>query len=156
MTNIAEKNLKYKNSLVNYLESISWTYFFTGTTGYELSLKSARRLANRFFEGFKSEGSLLFWTGERFECRDGYHIHGLIKTPNPYGSLDPENKILFQALIDTWQSAVGNKAVSNHDGKISWQSWSRVDLQAYDPKRGASGYCAKYILKKNADYDILC
>jgi hypothetical protein len=149
-------NSEYKNAMVDYLQSISWTFFFTGTTGYDLTLKSARRLADRFFEGFKKDGDVFFWVAERFECKDGFHIHGLMKVQNQYGELDPENKMLYRSLLDQWQSSVGNKALSNQSGSIAWNKWSRVDLQAYDAKRGATGYCGKYILKKGADYDLLC
>lgn len=151
-----ENNLRYKKALVKYLEAISWDFFFTGTTGYDLTLYSARRLASRFFEGFKKEGDLFFWVAEKFECRDSFHIHGLIKVQNQYGDLDQENKMLFRSLVDTWQSSVGNKALSNQDGKITWSNWHRVDLQKYERGRGASGYCGKYILKNNSDYDLLC
>lgn len=151
-----EKDLKYKKSLVKYLETISWDFFFTGTTGYDLTLPAARRLANRFFEGFKKQGDIFFWVAEKFECKDGFHIHGLIKAGNQYGSLDPENKLLYRSLIDQWQSSVGNKAMSNQSGEIVWSKWHRVDLQKYNPGQGATGYCGKYILKRQADYDLLC
>ncbi len=150
-----EKKRDNKEAYVHYLESISWNYWFTGTTWRELTLPSARRLANRFFDGFKKKGSLMFYASEPFDVKEGYHIHGLLKLPNRYGDLDPENKMLFQDVINRWQLVTGNTPLSGKNGKFEWSGWNRIDLQAFEPQKGAGGYCAKYILKKNADYDLL-
>ncbi len=155
MTKIIESSRKSKDAWIKYLEHLDWDYWFTGTTGYSLSLKSARRLVNRFYEGLKVDGARMFWVAEKFEVKDGYHVHALVKIPNKYGTLDPENKMLYLEVLNMWQSSVGNKAVSNHDGKIDWKDWSRVDLQKFDKRRGAGSYCAKYVFKESADYDLL-
>jgi hypothetical protein len=146
-----------KKAYINHLETIPWNYFITGSTRYELTLKSTRRLFDRWFEALKPEGLLLFWVAEKFECKDGYHGHGLLQIPNKYGSMDPHDKLLFTRLIDTWQWATGNKAISNNAGKIEWDKakWNSLELRHYDKKRGAGGYCAKYVFKNDADYDIL-
>lgn len=156
MANVAQNSRKTKDAWIKYLEGQEWHFWFTGTTGYELTIKSARRLVNRFFEGFKVNGALMFWVAEKFEVKDGHHIHALIRIPNKYGSMDPDNELLYREILNMWQSAAGNKAISNDEGKITWQSWHRVDLQKFDTKRGAGGYCAKYVFKGNADYDLLC
>jgi len=155
MTNIAQNYRKSKEAWIKYLEGQEWTYWFTGTTGYELTIKSARRLATRFFEGFKVKDAMMFFVSEPFEAKDGQHIHALIRIPNKYGSMDPNNEMLYQEILNMWQSAAGNKAISNHEGKITWQSWHRVDLQKFDNTRGAGSYCAKYVFKGNSDYDLL-
>jgi len=40
---------------------------------------------------------------------------------------------------------------------LDWdkKSWNAINLKRYNPKKGAAGYCAKYIVKKRADYDLL-
>lgn len=124
----------------------------TGSTRYELTLKSSRRLAERWFNAIKKDGWLLFWVAEKFECKDGFHIHGLLSVPK-------EDPYTFNQLIDHWQLATGNKALSIKDGhKIEWdkEKWNALNLKRYDKKRGAGGYCAKYVFKCNADYDLLC
>jgi hypothetical protein len=139
-----------KKAYVSYLETLPWTFFLTGSTRYELTLKSTRRLFERWFESFKTEGALLFWVAEKFECKDGYHGHGLIYVPNA-----PED--LFNRMVDHWQLSTGNKAISNHQGKIEWDKakWNALNIKKYDKKRGAGGYCAKYVFKNDADYDLL-
>jgi hypothetical protein len=143
---------KVKKCYVKYLETLPWTYFLTGSTRYELTLKSSRRLAERWFDAIKSEGAILFWVAEKFECKDGFHIHGLLSVPK-------EDHYTFNQLIDHWQLATGNKAISvGNDRKIEWDKakWNALNLKRYDKKRGAGGYCAKYVFKRDADYDLLC
>jgi len=158
MAKIQNNQDKIKQAYISYLETIGFDYFLTGSTRYELTLKSARRLAERYFEAIKTEGAILFWVGEKFEVKDGYHIHGLLKIPNKYGKADPDNVFLFQRLIDHWQLATGNKAISNHDGVIEWnkESWNALNLSRFKKSKGAGGYCSKYVFKSNADYDLLC
>lgn len=157
MTKVETNNQKSKQAWIDYLETIPWTFFITGSTRYELTLKSTRRLMERFYEAIKTDDSLLFWVAEKFECKDGYHSHGLLKISNKYGSLDPENKFLFTNLIDHWQLATGNKALSIDQDKITWDKagWNALNLKRFNPGRGAGGYCAKYVFKDNADYDLL-
>lgn len=156
-TKVINSSQKYKQSYIDYLQTFPWTYYFTGSTRYELTLKSIRRLMERWYEGFKTDRSFLFWVAEKFECKDGYHGHGLLIIENKYGHLDPDNIFLFKGLIDHWQLATGNKATSNNDGTIEWDrsEWNALNLKRYDPKRGAGGYCAKYVFKDNADFDLL-
>lgn len=147
---------KYRDAnvknLVEYLDTIDWNFFITGTTGYELTLKSARRLAERYHSNLPPK-SLFFWVGESFELKDGYHIHGLIKIPDvPAGKVSP---ILFNRMVDKWQIATGNKVVENDHGALKWEIWNRIDLQPYMKHVGAHGYCAKYINKSKGDYDLL-
>jgi len=151
MTKVEKNNRQIKQAYIAWLETLPWTFFLTGTTRYELTLKSTRRLFERWFDAFKTEGSHLFWVAEKFECKDGFHGHGLLYVPDA-----PED--LFNRMIDHWQIATGNKAISNHPGKrIEWdkENWNALNLKKYDRKRGAGGYCAKYVFKNDADYDLL-
>jgi len=140
----------YKQGYIDWLGGLEWDFFMTGTTRYDLSLKSARRLAERYFKFIKQPGDLMFWVAEKFEVKDGHHIHTLLRHT-------AEDQAEYVRLINLWQCATGNKAL-NIDGQgINWDKtkWNRVDLQRYDPKRGAAGYVSKYVFKANADFDIL-
>ena len=139
-----------KNAYVEYLDTIPWTFFFTGTTRYDLTLKSARRLADRWYDAIKVTGeSLFFWVAEPHELKDGHHLHGLLKYPPV--------RFGFERLYDTWQWATGNTVVPNKESKLKWNKATHnyVHLKDFDPKLNASGYCAKYILKQHSDYDLL-
>jgi len=158
MTNIQDLSQKSKKAYVSWLEAQEWTFFITGSTRYELTLKSLRRLMERWFEVVKTDGSRLFWAGEKFELKDGYHGHGLLYIPNDRLEIDPDNIFLFQRLVDAWQLMTGNKAVANHNGKIEWskEGWNALHLKRFEKKRGGGGYCSKYVFKEGADYDLLC
>lgn len=150
-----------RKAVIKYLESLPWTFFLSGTTRYELTPKSNRRLIERWYNGFliepcqannftpyyyagiRTKGSKLFWVSEPFELKDGCHGHGLLYLP---GYIPNESD--FNRLIDHWQLVTGNKDRSR-------ENWNALNLKLYDPKRKAGGYCAKYIMKDSADYDIL-
>lgn len=149
---VPRKNSKTKvRQLSEYLGGLPWNYFVTGTTHYELTLKSARRLAGRYINNLP-DGSLFFWVAEKFECKDGYHIHGLIELPESYLRDHPKPTWIMCQL---WQIAVGDKkCIKNTGEEIRWDIWDRIDNSPYIKGLGATGYCAKYINKRQADYDI--
>jgi hypothetical protein len=153
MAKINQNVQQIKKCYVDYLSTLDWTYFITGSTRYELTLKSVRRLMDRWFNAYRIDGSRLFWVAEKFEVKDGFHAHGLLYVPG-----DPEGTFLFTKLIDHWQWATGNKAISCEGRVINWDKagWNALNLKVYDKKRGAGGYCAKYVFKNNSDYDLLC
>jgi len=134
--------VELKNAYVEYLDEIPWDYFLTGTTRYDLTLKSARRLIERWYEKVRLEGqSKLFWVAEPFELKDGHHLHGLLQMPGT----GPQ---YFNVMVNWWQWATGNQEGSK-------ENWNALNLKKFDPKRNASGYCSKYLLKAHSDYDIL-
>ena len=137
--------------LADYLGSLPWDFFMTGSTGYELTLKSARRLAERYSNNLPA-GSKLFWVAEKFECKDGYHIHGLVELAQSSLKNDPRS---FWTMGQYWQLATGNKCIQNDKDGIRWEIWNQIDNSPYMKGLGAHGYCAKYINKKKADYDFL-
>ncbi|MBA7553801.1 hypothetical protein ES705_46400 [subsurface metagenome] len=132
-----------KQAYVAYLDTFSWDFFLTGSTRYELTLKSARRLIERWYERVRLEGcTTLFWVAEPFELKDGHHLHGLLELPNC-------GKQYYKLMIDWWQWATGN-------GEGTKEKWNALNLQTYDTKRNAGSYCSKYVMKDRSDYDILC
>ena len=130
----------------------------TGSTRHELTMKSARRLSENWFNKISYSGDVIFWVAEPFELKDGHHIHALLKT-----------QCHFSDMVDLWQWATGNKANAvSETGKISWQKkaemsesgivsggWNAVRLENYKKEIGAGKYVMKYILKKRCDYDLL-
>jgi hypothetical protein len=150
MTKI-QPNFRNSKHLAEYLDSLPWDFFLTGSTGNELTLKSARRLAERYFSMMPA-GSRFFFVSEKFEVKDGYHIHGLLDLQ---GSDLRQDRSRTGVLSRWWQLATGNKCIFDDNDRIRWEIWNQIDLRPYMKSVGASGYCAKYINKKQADYDLL-
>ena len=148
MTKIQNKTQISKKAWVGYLETIPWTYFLTGTTRYPLTVASNRRLQERFYKALSLRDSKLFYVAEPFDLRDGCHSHSLLHIPDNKIPFNPDGDFLFHEIINTWQWATGNK-------ELTKENWSRIQLKRFDPKRGAAGYCGKYLFKQNSDYDML-
>lgn len=125
----------------SWLSQYEWTYWTTCTTRYQLTLPSARRLMQRFWNNtdlVKSGAARMFWCAEPFDTRVGYHTHALIKF----------NDILsLKNVAEIYQFACGNVDISK-------DQWHRIDLKPYNSKLGAGYYCGKYITKNLADFDF--
>lgn len=111
-----------------YLRDKHWTSFATFTTAKPITLKSARRLMEKVATRVLRDGELMFWAAESFPLgREGYHCHALIETRHS------------AKQIEDWYR----------------QHFGRADVRRYNPKLGASHYCAKYMTKRVFDYDLL-
>lgn len=116
-----------------------WTYWATLTTRYELTLKSSRRIAVKFYKELERAGnSRMFFAAEPFDVKEGFHLHALIKV---------SDMLNFKNIIDAYQVTSGNKHLKK-------EKWNRIQLEKYDPKLGAGHYIGKYISKELSDYDI--
>lgn len=136
-TNVKEN---VQTSYGKWLGQYDWTYWTTMTTRYELSLPSARRIAEGYYKHLsKAGGCRMFFAVEPFDCRNGYHLHALIKVPDV---------LPYNFMVNTYQFVCGNKDHSKAD-------WHRIQLMKYNDKRGASYYLGKYITKTLSDYDFL-
>lgn len=143
-----EQKLITADAWANWLQAQTWQRFCTFTTGYPLSLPSARRAMERFYaraqaEVFNGADVQMFWVAEKFECKDGYHTHGLLNYDNTSVSGVPN---LHEVLSHTWN------VVSGAYGK---RKRYRSSFSNYNKKRSAGKYCSKYLLKRYADYDFL-
>jgi hypothetical protein len=145
----------------NWLNSFEWNYFVTLTTHYELTLKSARRLVERWHDKMKKHGfePLLFWVAEHYEMKDGYHIHGLLKLNR---DLKKHEYIFITELYQICSGACTTNeltATINNKEKRSKLNWNRIDLQRYLKAKNGGAYCTKYVIKeqrnKLTEYDIL-
>lgn len=126
-----------KQAWIRFLSSQQWTFFVTLTTGYSLGNYAARSAAERFYSRIKASGlQRMFWVAEPFSDREGYHIHLLAySTPRLHPAY----------LIECWQIVSGGRRLAQNN---------RVDIQVFDPLKGASHYVAKHIQCRFSDYDI--
>jgi len=112
-----------------WLEQYDWDYFCTFTTPYELTLKSSRRmmdfLALKFLLGPESK---MFWAAEKFDVKEGYHIHALIQSMMKQHMISDRYKELYHG---------------------------RPRVLKYDSNKGGNYYFSKYITKQIIDYDFI-
>jgi hypothetical protein len=138
-----------------------WDWFLTVTSRHNLSIESARRVAGRMAQRIQLAGSghrspdekdgALLWVAEPHKhASEGYHLHCLYKKPQPRFA-GWTNKREFQFLLSVCRNAVGGQKWINRKGKLGL--WHRIDIQPYKGKSAAE-YCAKYITKDIADWDI--
>lgn len=96
----------------------------------------------------------MLWVAERNELRDGHHLHALVKVPDQF-----RDKHLHYALCEAYQVCTGARAksIDKVTGKVTYNRWSRIDLQEYDKRRNAGGYLTKYMTKGSEmlDWDLL-
>jgi len=158
------KDKQILNSYANFLGTLEWDYFATFTTGYELTLKSARRAMERFHSKINQNhgGSVLFWVAEPFECKDGFHTHALLKLKNQNLVFENRRKVkttlVNGSIIDFNIKETGFDVVKNTwqlVTKANEENYNRIELKRYNSKLGAKHYVGKYILKTRSDYDIL-
>lgn len=129
---------KIQNSYAEMLSHYNWDYYVTFTTGYTMTLPSARRLMTNYHSKMKTPGQWpFFWCAEKFEVKDGYHTHALMQVPNG---------IHYNYLVGLWQRLTGGSKTN---------TWNRIDLQNYDPRLGASHYVSEYVTKRMGDFDLL-
>jgi hypothetical protein len=153
----------YQSKYVDWLSEMEWSYWCTFTTRYELTLKSARRLMERF-HAINKRSDLnvrMFWVAEKFELKDGYHTHALLYVEQLHTDMISE-KGCFEVLRYNYQRATGAKFSAIVDGKVTYTDYNRCQFSKFDKRkrRGAGGYCLKYVLKEQSnkftEYDILC
>jgi len=163
-----------------FLSKLKWTWFATFTTPYELTLKSARRLVERVADRWRKEDPTVrvFWVAEKFELKDGYHLHALVHAKN--------GKELFSTFIQGYQEMTRGRVVGNAGGKVvrsldkkiaqkeqPWAEsspavyetgtpvirgvkqekqgvWCRIQLSPFDPKRAAADYLVPYMFKEQS------
>lgn len=153
---LKKKPLSVKETYCNWLHTFGFTHFVTLTTPYELTLNSSRRLAERFHAKLKEQNfePIIFFVTEKFEVKDGFHLHLLMKINKP-----KLEKHEYTFICELYQRVAGTAKVGLVKGEIKYLNWSRIDLQKYKKTKGAGYYVTKYILKENnnkfAEYDLL-
>ncbi len=131
-----------------YLTSVDWQRFCTFTTGYPLSLDSARRLMERFTDRIVNrifndlDTIKFFWCSELHRTRDSYHCHGLLQyDPDIEKSFD-----VLPVLNESYQIVTGGR----NTGKTH-----RAQFRRYNSNQHAARYCAKYLTDKYHDFDLV-
>lgn len=117
-------------AIAGFLDNVDFRYFCTFTSRKPISIKSTRRIAEKVGQYIDAGNkSTFFWAAEKFDVREGYHFHGLMRTP------------IDKLEIWNWY----------------FQKFGRcqlIDNTEPERRQSASYYCSKYITKALADYDI--
>ena len=139
-----------------WLDTLPWTFWCTMTTPYELSLPAARRIVEKTHGAWSELAGgrcTLFYAAERNQLRDGHHMHALVRLPPEF-----HERQLYTKLCGKYSTITGaaKYRYCKVTGDERWKSSNaRIDLERYDPKRAASGYLTKYLLKdRGSEYDI--
>lgn len=126
-----------KLGLCEWLDGKKWDTWTTLTTQYELTLPGARRAMIRFQDlTDKIAPSAVFWVAEKFDCKDGFHLHSLWNFDKAIS-----NKINYELFKQSWKTAVNNEKAFCYS-------------EHYQKHFGAHSYLAKYITKGITDYDF--
>lgn len=122
-----------KEAFAEYLQTITWDYFFTGTFRYnDISVNGARRACERFFEGFSGiEIGILFF--EHGSLYGRVHVHGLLR-------FDPKRKATAGTIWGRW-----------------FETYGRARVETPKSGKSVSTYCTKYVTKhlKDETYIVL-
>jgi hypothetical protein len=133
-----------RNELGNFLDTQHWDLWCTFTTLHELTLSGARRAIIRFTNNLHTSKNLpitIFWASEKFDLKDGFHMHGLIRFNN-VNEWKGNTREKFKEVVNTWQ-VVNNTKLARFKG------------ERFDKGRGAGSYLTKYITKEITDYDLM-
>ena len=131
-------NLKQiaKNSLADWLNDQDWQLWTTLSTGHELTMSSARRSMVRMHDLVRKENNCrVFWAAEKFDVKDGFHLHTLWSFDNKIHDRDK-----YREFVKNWR--IVNKT-----------NRANVYSETYRKDFGAAKYLSKYITKQITDYD---
>lgn len=154
-----EDSFPLRNAMNQMLDTMTWTYFFTFTTRYELSRKSARQLIERTWSIWKKDCPSVekaFWVAEPHK-QTGYHLHGLIETDgkDSFSTSSGDLKSLLKQnewglLVKSYQRAAG----FGHNEHAT-EGWHRNKIERIVNVETAKNYLTKYVTKSCEDWDLL-
>lgn len=125
-----------KNGLAQWLNNQHWNLWTTLSTGYELTLPAARRSMLRFHDKVsQTNPSKVFWAAEKFDVKDGFHLHTLWKFDNKI-----HDRETYQQFVNDWRTCCKTNSAN-------------VYSKTYKMEMGAHKYISKYITKQVTDYD---
>jgi len=126
-----------KKCLADWLNKQEWNLWTTLSTGYELTLPSARRSMIRFHDKVSQTNSCkVFWASEKFDVKDGFHLHTLWKFDN-----EIHDKETYGQFVKDWRIICNTNSAN-------------VYSKTYKSEMGAHRYISKYITKQITDYDF--
>lgn len=125
-----------KIALGDWLNEKNWNLWTTLSTSYELTLPAARRSMIRFHEKVsKTNPCEVFWASEKFDVKDGFHVHSLWKFQNKIHDTET-----YRQFVKDWRTVCNTKSANVYSEK-------------YKAEMGAHRYISKYITKQITDYD---
>jgi hypothetical protein len=143
------------------------SWFATLTTQYTLTLPSARRAVQRFVDVAKRKQHRIAvcWFAERYEAKDGYHLHALVSSTATRNELNEiwaiaskANKTQALRIANENNIAVTDAIFANdNEPHLREVMQSRSNFQLLKPGGKGGAYAAKYITKGGnvTDYDIV-
>lgn len=139
-------------ALAGFLSAIDFTHFCTFTTRKACSVPAMRRIAVNVAKYIGAgESSTMFWAAEKFDAMDGMKSTAVLQHPGDDHHVDfTTSRYHFHALLRTTHSPIDI---------FGWYHprYGRcqvIDNTDSDKRHSASFYCAKYVTKSLADYDI--
>jgi hypothetical protein len=137
MTKSTNLRSKAKNELANWLNEQKWDLWTTLSTSYELTLPSARRSMIRFHQKVSQTNNCkVFWASEKFDVKDGFHLHTLWKFENAI-----HDRETYGQFVKDWRTICKTNSANVYSEKFK-RDW------------GACKYLSKYITKQITDYDF--
>jgi len=137
MTKSTNLRSKAKNELADWLNEQNWNLWTTLSTGYELTLPSARRSMIRFHDKVSQTNNCrVFWASEKFDLKDGFHVHTLWSFENKI-----HDRETYSQFVKDWRIVCNTNSAN-------------VYSKTYKHDMGAHSYISKYITKEITDYDI--
>lgn len=136
MTKTNDLRSKAKIVLSDWLNNQDWDLWTTLSTGYELTLPASRRAMIRFHDTVsKKNPCSTFWASEKFDVKDGFHIHTLWKFENNISKRET-----YREFVKDWRITCNTKDAN-------------IYSKRYNMDMGAHKYISKYITKEITDYD---
>lgn len=139
-------------ALAGFLSAVDFTHFCTFTTKKPTSVAGMRRVAERVAKYVDAGGaSTMFWAAEKFDSTDGMKSTAVLKFPGDAHKQDyTTSRYHFHALMRTHLHAMD--IFGWYQGRYGrCQIINNADP---DRRHSAAHYCAKYITKSLADYDV--
>jgi hypothetical protein len=127
----------------NWLNTMDWNCFCTLSTSYFLTMKQARRAADRLHSFLNTNygNAKIFWVAEPFDSNVGCHVHALVSFNSSSVIKD-----MVSIIKRAWQVVTKGNRGKKHNHTV---------IRPYESSLGANFYVSKYMLRNNSDYDIL-
>ena len=132
---LSSQNECLRDTMATWANKFEWQMWMTGTfrqeTSYRDTIKTKRafeRFLRDLSKKFGKHGIEYFLAVERFRHGDFTHIHALLN------GLDG---LTYRQVGEPWFNRFG-----------------RVQIEGYDPTKGANYYLTKYVLKECCDWDV--
>lgn len=132
---LSSQNECLRDTMATWANKFEWQMWMTGTFRQEQSYRDTiktKRAFKRFLgdlaKKFGKNNIEYFLAVERFAYGDFTHIHALI---------NGVDGLTYRQVGEPWFDRFG-----------------RVQIEGYDPTRGANYYLTKYVLKECCDWDV--